>query len=97
MRSRGERARAENPGANCLRSLLLLSGQDFRDWQYAAFLRVDGRIVGMRFPTEDSTVGVLPRSSHEASSKCPLNPFSFSLSRSVRVVSWVLYSDTPPV
>ena len=33
------------------------------------FLRVDGRIVGMRFHTEDSDVGVLPRSSLEASSK----------------------------
>ena len=69
MRSRGERARADSPGVNCLLRLVFLNGKEFRDWQCAAFLRVDGRIVGMRFRTEDSDVGVLPRSSLEASSK----------------------------
>ena len=69
MRSRGERVCADSPGVNCLRSLVLLSGQDFRDWQCTVLLRVDGRIVGMRFRTEDSDVGVRPTSSHAASSK----------------------------
>ena len=47
----------------------------------------------MRFLTEDSDVGVLPRSSHAASSKCFFFLLLSTFSRSVRVVSWVHVSQ----
>ena len=91
MRSQGERARAESAGVNCLLSLLLLSGKELRVWQCAAFLRVDGRIVGMRFPTEDPTVGVLPRSSHEACGKCNFRSPQFGIKLSSEARSFAAF------